>query len=97
MALLCISDTFHIFNHHSFHVSPCQQIRFDIVDKDTKKEMDKELSFDVLIIDINDNAPTFPDPQTTFEVKENAPEGEKLTRTQCVLVVLQHAITKAAI
>lgn len=84
----------------SFHVSPCQQIRFDIVDKDTKKELDKELSIDVLITDINDNAPTFPDPQMTFEVKENATEGEKLSRAhvyQCVPVLLQHAITKRAI
>lgn len=43
--------------------------------------MDKQLAFDIEIMDINDNAPTFAKPQMTIEVKENTPEGEKPTRT----------------
>lgn len=56
----------------------CRQIKFFIYDKDTKKELDKEMAFDIEILDINDNAPTFAKPQMTIEVKENITEGEKL-------------------
>lgn len=51
---------------------------FDILDKDTKKKLDKALAFDIELKDINDNAPTFKNPQMTIEVKENS-TGEKPT------------------
>lgn len=51
---------------------------FDILDKDTRKKLDRALAFDIEIKDINDNAPTFKNPQMTIEVKENA-TGEKPT------------------
>lgn len=56
-----------------------QQLRFDILDKDTKRELDKDLSFDIEILDINDNAPVFEKPQMTIDVKENTSEGGKPT------------------
>ncbi|XP_036959228.1 cadherin-like protein 26 isoform X1 [Acanthopagrus latus] len=49
-------------------------IKFDIYDKQTKKKLDKELSFDVEIKDINDNKPLFVEPMKEIDVKENAPE-----------------------
>ncbi|XP_040920190.1 cadherin-like protein 26 isoform X2 [Toxotes jaculatrix] len=50
-------------------------IKFDILDKYTNEEKDKELAFDVQIKDINDNPPTFIDPPKTVDVLENTPEG----------------------
>lgn len=58
---------------HKLH-SP--QIKFDIHDKFTDELLDRELAFDVAVQDINDNAPLFVAPVMTFDVKENAPEGE---------------------
>lgn len=52
------------------------QIQFDIYDKETNELLDKELSFDVEIKDINDNPPTFTMPTMPVDVKENTPEGE---------------------
>lgn len=56
-----------------------QQLKFDILDKDTKRELDKDLSFDIEVLDINDNAPVFEKPQISIDVKENTSEGGKPT------------------
>eukprot|EP00066_Takifugu_rubripes_P011640 XP_011600906.1 PREDICTED: cadherin-like protein 26 [Takifugu rubripes] len=45
-------------------------IKFDILDKDTKKKLDRELAFDVEVMDLNDNAPAFKNSQMTIEVNE---------------------------
>lgn len=52
-------------------MSLCQQLKFDIIDKDTKEKLDKDLAFDIEILDINDNAPVFEKPEITIDVKEN--------------------------
>lgn len=65
-------------------MSLSQQIKFDIIDKYTRKKLDKELAFDIEIKDINDNAPTFSKPQMTIEVKENTIQGEKPTSSPLV-------------
>ncbi|XP_046895960.1 cadherin-like protein 26 isoform X2 [Hypomesus transpacificus] len=49
-------------------------IKFDILDKQTLKPVDRTLAFDVAIKDINDNAPSF-DPIEKATVKENLPQG----------------------
>lgn len=66
------------------HASLSQQIKFDILDKDTKKKLDRAMAFDIEIMDINDNAPTFKSSQMTIEVNENA-TGEKPTSSPGVL------------
>ncbi|XP_027854653.1 cadherin-like protein 26 isoform X2 [Xiphophorus couchianus] len=53
-------------------------ITFDILDKITKQKIDRDLSFDVDVRDINDNAPRFAAFQKSYDVKENTKEGEYL-------------------
>lgn len=60
-------------------MSLCQQLKFDIFDKNTKQKLDKDMSFVIDILDINDNAPAFENPQMTIDVKENTSEGGKPT------------------
>ncbi|XP_061545149.1 cadherin-like protein 26 [Phycodurus eques] len=55
--------------HSFFH------IKFDILDRQTGRAIDKELAFDVDIKDINDNAPKFLHPQVSVDVMENTVEG----------------------
>ncbi|XP_077368237.1 cadherin-like protein 26 [Festucalex cinctus] len=55
--------------HSSFH------IKFDILDRQTGRAIDRELAFDVAIKDINDNAPKFVLRQTSADVREDAEEG----------------------
>ncbi|XP_061650766.1 cadherin-like protein 26 isoform X2 [Phyllopteryx taeniolatus] len=55
--------------HSFFH------IKFDILDVQTGRAIDKELAFDVDIKDINDNAPKFLHPQVSVDVMENTVEG----------------------
>uniref|UniRef100_A0A3B3BLV2 Cadherin domain-containing protein n=1 Tax=Oryzias melastigma TaxID=30732 RepID=A0A3B3BLV2_ORYME len=55
--------------HSSFRVV------FDVYDKETDLKIDKELVFDVVINDINDNPPTFIKIPKTVTVEENMEEG----------------------
>lgn len=52
------------------------QIKFDIFDRRTDKKIDKELAFDVEVMDVNDNAPKFLDTPIVINVAENSPQGE---------------------
>ncbi|CAL9703479.1 unnamed protein product [Knipowitschia caucasica] len=50
-------------------------IKFDILDKVTKERLDKELSFDVKIQDINDNEPKFEHTKITLFIREDYEEA----------------------
>ncbi|KAG7261457.1 hypothetical protein CRUP_000947, partial [Coryphaenoides rupestris] len=57
-------------------------INFDILNKLTRKPVDRTLSFDVAIADINDKVPTFDHPVMKASVKESTPEGLLPVRLQ---------------
>ncbi|KAG8002549.1 Cadherin-like protein 26 [Nibea albiflora] len=50
-------------------------IRFDIYHKHNNNPLDKEITFDVEIKDINDNAPKFTKSKIQVDVAENTPDG----------------------
>ncbi|KAK7131872.1 hypothetical protein R3I93_018439 [Phoxinus phoxinus] len=56
-------------------VNPIFHVDFDVLDRKTGKEMDKTLSFDVAIKDVNDNRPEFTPETFRVPVPENTPEG----------------------
>ncbi|MEQ2188785.1 hypothetical protein GOODEAATRI_018493, partial [Goodea atripinnis] len=53
-------------------------IKFEVFEKSTKTQIDRDLAFDVDIKDINDNAPRFTAFTKEASVKENTPSGEYL-------------------
>ncbi|XP_007566359.1 cadherin-like protein 26 [Poecilia formosa] len=59
--------------------TPSYHITFDVWDIGVAKKIDKELSFDVDVKDINDNAPMFISQfQKSYDVKENTKVGDYL-------------------
>ncbi|XP_016534249.1 cadherin-like protein 26 [Poecilia formosa] len=59
--------------------TPSYELTFDILDKKTRKTIDRDLSFDVNVKDINDNPPMFTNQfQKSYDVKENTKEGDYL-------------------
>ncbi|KAI1892810.1 hypothetical protein AGOR_G00137350 [Albula goreensis] len=51
-------------------------IKFDVKDKRTGKYVDKQLAFDIEIMDINDNAPVFVKSELAVDVLESHEEGK---------------------
>lgn len=64
------------------------QIKFDIMNKYTKKLLDTQLTFDVALRDINDNAPEFQSNQITAYVKESWTGGE------CLVLEITYRVCK---
>ncbi|KAK7131868.1 hypothetical protein R3I93_018435 [Phoxinus phoxinus] len=66
-----------VFVHRAIdrEVNPILHVDFDVLDRKTGKEMDKTLSFDVAIKDVNDNRPEFTPETFRVPVPENTPEG----------------------
>ncbi|XP_056126658.1 cadherin-like protein 26 [Rhinichthys klamathensis goyatoka] len=56
-------------------VNPIFHVDFDVLDRQTDKELDKTLSFNVDIKDLNDNSPKFSPEMIRVPVQENTPEG----------------------
>ncbi|KAG1940255.1 cadherin-like protein [Pimephales promelas] len=56
-------------------INPIFHMDFDVLDRQTGKELDKTLSFNVEIKDVNDNRPEFPLETIRITVQENTPEG----------------------
>ncbi|KAJ8016235.1 hypothetical protein DPEC_G00005100 [Dallia pectoralis] len=54
---------------------PLFDIKFDILDKQTRQPVDRTLAFSVAVKDINDNAPIFTPSFVTESIFENLPEG----------------------
>ncbi|CAM4682785.1 unnamed protein product [Leuciscus chuanchicus] len=56
-------------------IHPLFHVDFDVLDRQTGKEVDKTLSFNVDIKDLNDNRPEFSPDTIRVSVPENTPEG----------------------
>nr|XP_040048446.1 cadherin-like protein 26 isoform X1 [Gasterosteus aculeatus aculeatus] len=57
------------------------EIQFDVLNKDTGRSIDRELSFNVEVKDLNDNPPVFVS-KLTDNVNENTEEGEALIQLE---------------
>lgn len=66
----CCSET------DMFYYMDYDQVEFDVFDATNGHALDKTLSFDVAIQDINDNAPVFKPKVLEVQVPENIKEGE---------------------
>ncbi|KAG5838416.1 hypothetical protein ANANG_G00223480 [Anguilla anguilla] len=71
------SETGEVFAHKPVDREeyPIFHIKFNVLDKRTGKVVDRQLSFDVEVIDINDNAPLFDEPLKKVVINENQEEG----------------------
>jgi len=74
------------FNQSTWFSHVYQQIHFDILNKETGLEMDNQLSFNIEVKDINDNAPSFVH-GLTADVPENTPEGERHKATRRARII----------
>ncbi|XP_017209214.1 cadherin-like protein 26 [Danio rerio] len=70
-------NTGSVFVHRAIdrEINPIFHVDFDVLDKDTGAPLDRTLSFNVEIKDLNDNAPLFTPTTIPASVPENALEG----------------------